>query len=43
MDRTDANSGTRDVSERLRFDVAPLEAWLAGHVSGFQGPLTVSQ
>ena len=43
MDRTDANSGTRDVSERLRFDVAPLEAWLAGHVAGFRGPLTVSQ
>ena len=43
MDRTDANSGTRDVSERLRFDVAPLEAWLAEHVPGFQGPLTVSQ
>ena len=43
MDRTDANSGTRDVSERLRFDVAPLEAWLAGHVPGFQGPLAISQ
>jgi len=43
MDRTDANSGTRDVSERLRFDAAPLEAWLAGHVPDFQGPLAVSQ
>jgi aminoglycoside phosphotransferase (APT) family kinase protein len=43
MDRTDANSGTRDVSERLRFDVAPLELWLGGHVPGFQGPLSVSQ
>ena len=26
MDRTEANTGTRDVSERLRFDVAALEA-----------------
>ena len=25
MDRTQANSGTREVSERLRFDVAALE------------------
>ena len=43
MDRTEANSGTREVSERLRFDVAALEQWLAGHVEGFGGPLTVSQ
>ncbi len=43
MDRTDANSGTRDVAERLRFDVAALEAWMADNVDGFAGPLTVSQ
>ncbi len=43
MDRTEANSGTRDVSERLRFDVAALDAWMAGHVAGYTGPLTVSQ
>jgi len=43
MDRTEANSGTRDVAERLRFDVASLEAWMAGHVDGFAGPITVSQ
>jgi aminoglycoside phosphotransferase (APT) family kinase protein len=43
MDRTEANSGTREVSERLRFDVAALEAWIADHVEGFEGPLTVSQ
>ncbi|MDQ3077692.1 MAG: phosphotransferase family protein [Pseudomonadota bacterium] len=43
MDRTEANSGTRDVSERLRFDVAALEAWMVEHVAGFAGPLTVSQ
>ena len=43
MDRTEANTGTRDVSERLRFDVAPLEHWMERHVDGFAGPLTVSQ
>jgi aminoglycoside phosphotransferase (APT) family kinase protein len=43
MDRTEANTGTREVSERLRFDVAPLEQWMADNVDGFAGPLTVSQ
>lgn len=43
MDRTEANSGTRDVSERLRFDVAGLERWMADHVPGAAGPLGVSQ
>ena len=43
MDRTQANSGTRDVSDRLRFDIAALEAWMAENVEGFAGPLTVSQ
>ena len=43
MDRTEANSGTRDVSERLRFDVAVLERWMAENVEGFEGPLSVSQ
>ena len=43
MDRTEANSGTRDVSDKLRFDVAPLNAWMQAHVDGFAGPLTVSQ
>jgi aminoglycoside phosphotransferase (APT) family kinase protein len=43
MDRTEANSGTADVNERLRFDVAALEQWMAEHVEGFAGPLTVSQ
>ncbi len=43
MDRTEANSGTREVTERLRFDVAALERWMAGHVENFAGPLTVSQ
>ena len=43
MDRTEANTGTREVSDRLRFDVEALERWLTDHVHGFSGPLTVSQ
>ena len=43
MDRTEANTGTREVSERLRFDTAPLEQWMADRIEGFSGPLTVRQ
>jgi aminoglycoside phosphotransferase (APT) family kinase protein len=43
MDRTEANSGTRAVSDKLRFDVAALERWMAAHVDGFSGPLSVTQ
>ena len=43
MDRTEANTGTSDVSDRLRFDEAALARWLEGHVEGFRGPLKVSQ
>jgi aminoglycoside phosphotransferase (APT) family kinase protein len=43
MDRTEANTGTRDVAERLQFDVAALESWMADRVEGFEGPLAVSQ
>ncbi|MFP5329119.1 MAG: phosphotransferase family protein [Alphaproteobacteria bacterium] len=43
MDRTEANTGTRPVSERLRFDEKALEAWMAQHVPGFRGPIAVSQ
>jgi aminoglycoside phosphotransferase (APT) family kinase protein len=43
MDRTLANSGTRDVAERLRFDEGALADWMDRHVEGFQPPLTVSQ
>jgi aminoglycoside phosphotransferase (APT) family kinase protein len=43
MDRTDANTGTRPVSERLRFDEAALEGWMEANVGGFRGPLQVSQ
>jgi aminoglycoside phosphotransferase (APT) family kinase protein len=43
MDRTEANTGTREVSERLRIDTGALERWMAEHVVDFAGPLTVSQ
>ena len=43
MDRTEANTGTREVSERLRFDEAALERWMQEHVDHFRSPVTVSQ
>lgn len=43
MDRTQANTGTREVADRLRFDEAVLGRWMEGHVEGFRGPLAVSQ
>jgi aminoglycoside phosphotransferase (APT) family kinase protein len=43
MDRTEANSGTRAVPERLRIDVAALDAWMRNHVSEFSGPISLSQ
>ena len=43
MDRTEANTGTREVSERLRFDEAALQAWMDVSVEGFRGPIAVSQ
>ena len=36
-------SGTRPVSEALRLDERRLADWLAEHIDGFSGPLTVSQ
>ena len=36
-------SGTKDVAEAHRFDVAKLEAYLAERIEGFQTPLTVRQ
>ncbi|MEX3926206.1 phosphotransferase [Paraburkholderia sp. BR10936] len=38
-----AFEGTRPVAERQRFDTEALGAWLAAHVEGFQGPLTIEQ
>jgi len=43
LDRQAAFSGTREVAAALAFDVARLEAYLAGQVPGFAGPLRVRQ
>src|SRR5580693_6574741 len=43
IDRQSAFSGTREVAERLRFDVARLEDYLSAHIAGFAGPIVVSQ
>jgi aminoglycoside phosphotransferase (APT) family kinase protein len=43
LDRTEANTGTREVAERLRFDEAALAGWMTDHVEGFHGPLRVRQ
>jgi aminoglycoside phosphotransferase (APT) family kinase protein len=37
------NTGTTEVREALRFDVGALDAWMAGNVAGYAGPLTVAQ
>jgi aminoglycoside phosphotransferase (APT) family kinase protein len=39
----DANIGTTPVRESSRFDEAALARWMAQHVDGFTGPLTVEQ
>ena len=39
----DENSGTTPVRDGFAFDEAALARWMAGHVSGFEGPLTVEQ
>jgi aminoglycoside phosphotransferase (APT) family kinase protein len=36
-------SGTKEVAERLRFDVDALESYLRRHVDGFSGPIALSQ
>jgi aminoglycoside phosphotransferase (APT) family kinase protein len=41
--RQEQNSGTREVREAHRFDVAMLEDYMASHVESFRGPLTVSE
>jgi aminoglycoside phosphotransferase (APT) family kinase protein len=35
--------GTAEVSDRQRFDVPALQDWMARHVDGFAGPLSVQQ
>jgi aminoglycoside phosphotransferase (APT) family kinase protein len=36
-------SGTKEVAERLRFDVGALESYLHQHLDGFIGPIALSQ
>jgi aminoglycoside phosphotransferase (APT) family kinase protein len=42
-DRQSTFSGTKEVAERLRFDIGRLEAYLRAHVGGFAGPIAVRQ
>src|ERR1700753_1198812 len=43
IDRQSAFTGTKEVAEPLRFDVAALETYLKAHAPGFPAPLTVRQ
>lgn len=40
---TTAFEGTAPVSAAQRIDVPALDAWLAGHVDGYAGPLSIEQ
>lgn len=42
-DRQSTFSGTKEVAERLRFDVGALESYLGAQVPGFAGPAAISQ
>jgi aminoglycoside phosphotransferase (APT) family kinase protein len=42
-DRQSTFSGTKDVAERLRFDVGRLEAYMREHIEGFAGPIALKQ
>ena len=41
--RQEKFSGTKEVAERLRFDIEPLQRYLKQHVEGFSGELQVRQ
>jgi aminoglycoside phosphotransferase (APT) family kinase protein len=43
IDRQNAFSGTKDVAATLRIDAAKLQDYLARHIDGFTGPLTIRQ
>ena len=43
MDRSAQNSGSGEVRTGQAFDVAALDSWLADHIEGYVGPLTVEQ
>ena len=40
---TDQFTGTMEVQEKQRFDLAPLEAYLRAHIEGFRGPIELEQ
>jgi len=42
-ERQEKFSGTKPVADAARFDEARLIDWMAAHVEGFQGPLSVEQ
>jgi aminoglycoside phosphotransferase (APT) family kinase protein len=42
-DRQNTFTGTKEVAERLRFDIGRLESYLRDHVEGFAGPTAVQQ
>jgi len=42
-DRQSTYSGTKDVSERLRFDAGALETYLRAHLPTFAGPVALKQ
>ena len=41
--KAEAQTGTQPVAASQAFDIAALEAYLAAHLEGFAGPLTVEQ
>ena len=41
--RQEQFSGTKDVAEAHKFDAARLAAYMAAHVEGFKGPLSIRQ
>jgi aminoglycoside phosphotransferase (APT) family kinase protein len=43
IDRQQAFSGTKEAAPALQLDAARLQAYLAAHIAGFAGPLTVRQ
>ena len=43
IDAQTAFSGTREVDPRYRLDEEALDAWMAVHVAGYVGPLTMRQ
>ena len=43
LDRQEAFSGTGEVRRAHRFDIGALESYMADHIDGFNGPLSVEQ